>query len=367
METNNILLVDDVEENLFSLESMLAGEGRFFFKALSGNDALKIAYKEEISLILMDVQMPEMDGFVTARLLKSNAKTRKIPIVFVTAINKDQHYVIQGLDEGAIDYLFKPLDISVTRSKVATLLQLYRQQIELEKKNKELQLLNQEKNRLLGIAAHDLRNPLGNIIFLSDFIMDERERLSEDQLKFLNMIQGTGTYMLNLIDSLLDVSIIESGNLDLKLSEVNIVDMIQKTIDIFKIPAGKKNMNIVFEKEEANINATLDEGKIIQVMNNLISNAIKFSKPDTTIFINTGNKNGQLFITVEDQGQGIAKEEMGKLFKFFSRTSTISTHGEKSTGLGLAISLRIVEAHKGKIDVQSELGKGTVFSVNLPA
>jgi adenylate cyclase len=140
----NILLVDDRPENVFSLENMLADEDRVFFKAFSGNDALKIAYKENLSLILLDVQMPEMDGFETAELLKANNRTKNIPIIFVTAINKETKYILRGLDEGgAIDYLFKPLDTQVTRAKVAVLLKFYLQKKLLEEQSAQLKLQNE--------------------------------------------------------------------------------------------------------------------------------------------------------------------------------------------------------------------------------
>ena len=143
---HKILIVDDREENLYSLESMLAEEGRQILKAGSGEEALRIAFREDISLILLDVQMPEMDGFEVAHMLKSTKRTRKTPIIFVTAISKEKKYMLQGLDEGAMDYLFKPLDNDITCAKVNTLLKLYDQQRELELKNNELSKLNEQKN-----------------------------------------------------------------------------------------------------------------------------------------------------------------------------------------------------------------------------
>ena len=142
----NILIVDDRPENVFSLESMLEDDDRFFFKAFSGNEALKIAYKENLSLILLDVQMAEMNGFETAELLKSNTKTKNIPIIFVTAINKETKYILRGLDEGAIDYLFKPLDTQITRAKVSVLLKFYQQTKLLEEQSLQLK----QKNEIMG-------------------------------------------------------------------------------------------------------------------------------------------------------------------------------------------------------------------------
>lgn len=362
---HKILLVDDREENLFSLENMLQQDGRTFFKANSGNEALKVAFKEELSLIMLDVQMPGMDGFATANILQSNPKTSNVPIVFVTAINKEQKHMIKGLKGGAIDYLFKPLEIDVTRAKVETLLRFNDQQKELEAANKKLEAINQEKNRILGIVAHDLRNPLGNIILLSDFLISEDPGLEGEQLEFAEMINESGTFLLNMVESLLNVSKIEAGKLELDLVNKNLIDVIGHTIKVNKYLSDKKNIEMSFKHDISHIDMLLDEGKMQQVFNNLISNAIKFSKPETQIEISAEARGNTALICVKDQGQGISSDEIGKLFQYFSKTSTQSTAGEESTGLGLAICKKIVEAHGGRISVESQLGTGSVFKVEL--
>jgi len=364
---HNLLIVDDREENIFSLKNMLEGESRTFFTALSGNDALKIAFKEELSLILMDVQMPEMDGFETVEILKSNPRTSKIPVIFVTAINKDTKYVIKGLEDGAIDYLFKPLDIEITRAKVATILLLISQQKELEAKNSELNRLNEEKNYLLGMAAHDLRNPLGNILILSDFIIDESaDILSDTQRGFINMIKQSSTYMMGLINNILDVSKIESGKLEIKAKPVDLVSIIDNNLMLNIHLAEKKKIRLDKELCSDNLMIRADPQYIEQVLNNLISNAVKFSLSDTKIIVRLETNEDCATISVIDQGPGIPDNELGKLFKFFSRTSVTTTAGEHSTGLGLAISRKIVEAHNGEIKVESTKGVGSTFSFTLP-
>ncbi len=364
---DNILIVDDREENIFSLESMLEKDERFFFRATSGNDALKIAFKENIDLILMDVQMPEMDGFETVEILKSNPRTNKIPIIFVTAINKDSKYVVKGLQDGAIDYLFKPVDIDITRAKVSNILLMINQKKELEAKNEELSRLNQEKNQLLGMAAHDLRNPLGNILVLSDFIIDEAsDKLSGEEKGFLGMIKQSSTYMMGLINNILDVSKIESGKLEIKPVPTDINQLIKSNIGLNKYLANKKDITLELEIPEEEINAMADSSYIEQVLNNLVSNAIKFSLGGTKIMVRLEKMPDHCIVSVIDEGPGIPENELGKLFKFFSRTSVQSTQGEHSTGLGLAISRKIVEAHCGTITVNSKKGAGSTFSFSLP-
>ena len=201
-QPDKILIVDDKPENLYSLETLLAAEGREIVKASSGKEALMLAHKQDFCLILLDVQMPEMDGFEVAQMLKSTRRTRKTPIIFITAISKEKKYMIRGLEGGAVDYLFKPLDTEVTKAKVNSFLKLFHQQQELEILNNELAALNEQKNYFLGMASHDLRNPLGNIITLSQFIEADAENMSEENRSFLAAIINSGQYMLNLLNDL---------------------------------------------------------------------------------------------------------------------------------------------------------------------
>ena len=364
---HKILLVDDRTENLYALENILACENRTILKASSGEEALKIAFSEDLSLILLDVQMPVMDGFEVAHLLKQTNRTKKTPILFVTAISKEKKYMLKGYQEGCIDYLFKPLDIDITQAKVNTLLKFYEQQRELEFKNIELAKLNQEKNYFLGVASHDLRNPIGNIISLVNILEDElRDQLSDDLKEMLHMMQDSGRDMLELLNNLLDVSKIESGNMNLKLKNNSIADTIQKSINDNIRTANSKQIILDYNIADNLPNVCFDKIHLQQVLNNLISNAIKFSFGNTHVEINVGLKNHEVIVSVKDQGQGIPSNDIHRVFLPFARTSVSSTNGEKSTGLGLTIAKRIVEAHGGNIWLSSEVGKGTTFFFSLP-
>lgn len=364
---NKILIVDDRPENLYSLESMLAEDDRIIIKAGSGQEALKIAFNEDLSLIMLDVQMPEMDGFEVAHMLKSTKRTKKIPILFVTAISKEKKYMLQGLEEGAVDYLFKPLDIEITRAKVNTLLCIYNQQQELEEKNEALAKLNEEKNYFLGVASHDLRNPLGNIITLAGFLEDEcKSQLSEDNKQYLELIISTGTQMLAMLNDLLDVSKIESGQMELQLTEHHPVDIITRVINEYRLSAQRKNINLHFSAAADLKPVKIDALQIMQVLNNLISNAIKYSVQNTSVEIVAELKGDTIQFAVIDQGQGIPEKEIEQVFVPFRKTSVKSTAGEKSTGLGLTIAKKVIEAHGGNIGVKSEVGKGSTFYFTLP-
>lgn len=364
---HKILIVDDRPENLYSLESMLSEDDRIILKADSGEEALKIAFNEDLSLIMLDVQMPEMDGFEVAHMLKSTKRTKKTPIIFVTAISKEKKYMLQGLEEGAMDYLFKPLDTDITRAKVDTLLKFYAQQKELEQKNLELTKLNEEKNYFLGVASHDLRNPLGNIITLASFIQnDNGMNLSKENNNYIDVIINSGRHMLDLLNNLLDVTKIESGTMDLELKHMHIADVIQQSINENKLSADRKGISLEFSISDNIPMNTFDPMQIQQVLNNLISNAIKYSHKNTNIEINTELQNEKIIVTVKDQGQGIPENEQHNIFVPFNKTSVKSTNGEKSTGLGLTIAKKVVESHGGEIWLNSEVGTGTSFSFSLP-
>lgn len=364
---HKILLVDDRPENLYSLESMLSEDDRIILKANSGEEALKIAFSEDLSLIMLDVQMPDMDGFEVAHMLKSTKRTKNTPIIFVTAISKEKKYMLQGLSEGAIDYLFKPLDIDVTKAKVETLLKFYTQQKELEQKNIELAKLNEEKNYFLGVASHDLRNPLGNILTLASFIEQEsNNNLSAEHKNYLEVIINSGRHMLELLNNLLDVSKIESGSMELQLQQGLITDIIQQSISENKLAADKKEISLEYSIADKLPKSSFDAMQIQQVLSNLISNAIKYSHKGTHVEINADLQNDSIVVTVKDQGQGIPIAEQANLFLPFSKTSVKSTNGEKSTGLGLTIAKKVIEAHGGSIWMTSTVGQGSSFCFSLP-
>ena len=240
-------------------------------------------------------------------------------------------------------------------------------QRELTKKNIELEKLNEEKNRFLGIAAHDLRNPLNAIQMYSEFLSDEAsEVLTPEQLEFVSIIHSSSQFMLRLVNDLLDVAKIESGKLELNLARTDLIDLIRHNVTLNNTMASKKNISIDFHYDQDIPVALVDTAKIEQVLNNLIVNAIKFSNPGSVINVKVARSGKGAVISVKDQGQGIPDGEIDKLFKPFQRTSVRSTGGEDSTGLGLAIVRKIVMGHQGRVWVESEVGKGSTFYVALP-
>jgi PAS domain S-box-containing protein len=237
----------------------------------------------------------------------------------------------------------------------------------LQQSNDQLRELNNQKNEFLGMAAHDLRNPIA-VIQNSSLVLSRysSENLSEKQKEFLKKIYDTSKFMLKLLNNLLDISKIESGKLELEMTKNNYPDFVKKNIEFNRFFATEKGISVDFVLPDDILLLDFDKNKIEQVLNNLISNAIKYSHSDTTIRIEVFKEKNFVVTRVIDQGQGIPENELPHVFKPFQKASTKPTAGEKSTGLGLAIVKKIVEGHQGKIGVESEVGKGSTFFFKLP-
>ncbi len=240
-------------------------------------------------------------------------------------------------------------------------------QRELAKKNRELDELNKLKNQFLGIAAHDLRNPLGVVLGYSELLLDDDYQHSpEENREMLSSIHQTGKFMLSLVNDLLDIANIESGKLELNISEQDFNRVVRETLKGSEIFAKAKSMKLLFHPSSFPLEVRMDRPKIEQVIGNLVSNAIKYSFPGSTIELSLERIGDYARFVVRDHGQGIREEELAKLFKPFQKASSKSTAGEKSTGLGLSIVKKIVEAHQGESGVTSQLGEGSAFFFTLP-
>ncbi|MEI7490724.1 MAG: HAMP domain-containing sensor histidine kinase [Bacteroidota bacterium] len=245
--------------------------------------------------------------------------------------------------------------------------ELVNMQRELAKKNRDLARLSKLKDQFLGIAAHDLRSPIGVILGYSELLLDQDIKTNpSDQADLLQRIHKTGHFMLGLVNDLLDIANIESGKLELNLSEQDLTEVIGETIRMNEMFARAKSIKVKFENPGKRLKIYIDRPKIEQVLTNLLTNSIKYSFPKSKITISIESSPQKVRVSVNDQGQGIKEEELGKLFKPFQKTSTRSTNGEKSTGLGLLIVKKIVEAHKGEIGVTSKFGVGSEFFFTLP-
>jgi signal transduction histidine kinase/ActR/RegA family two-component response regulator len=241
-------------------------------------------------------------------------------------------------------------------------------QRELSQKNTRLEELNQLKNEFLGMAAHDLRNPLAAILAYSEFLIEQAgPEMNEEHSHFLEIIHSSSEFMLQMVNDLLDITTIESGQLTLEPQETDVLSLLEDNLTVNRVLAEKKSIHIEFEpRGSLPDRLMLDRSKFDQVLNNLLSNAIKYSYPESEICVWTEIRDNEWWIAVEDEGQGIPEDEQDAVFRIYDRTSVRSTSGERSTGLGLAITKRIVAGHRGRIWLESEEGVGSTFYVALP-
>lgn len=240
-------------------------------------------------------------------------------------------------------------------------------QRELARQNAELERLNAQKNELLGMAAHDLRTPLSAILGYSQFMVGDAAAITPDQQRlFLGRIVTSAEFMLKLVDDLLDVARIEAGKLHLRREDTDLDALLRGAVEVASVLARPKDIEVVFACPDPLPVLSVDAVKIEQVMNNLLGNAVKFSGPGTRVVVGAALREGAVAVSVQDQGPGIPDSERARLFRPFSTTSVRATGGERSTGLGLAIAKRIVEAHGGRLTLDSEVGQGSTFTFTLP-
>lgn len=238
---------------------------------------------------------------------------------------------------------------------------------ELNKKTAELFRLNEQKNRFLGIAAHDMRSPLGHILSCSGFLLeDASERINEQEKDFLTIIHDSSNFMLRLIDDILDISAIEAGKLYLNLEPTDLTGLIEENLRLNQLLAAKRDQSLVLAGAPKRLLLELDRSKIMQVMNNLVSNAIKFSPRGGVITVSLTSNDHEAVVSVTDQGPGVSDADQKVLFQPFGKTSVKDSTGEKGTGLGLSIAQRIVTGHGGRIGLDSQPGQGSTFYFSLP-
>lgn len=363
-----VLIADDDRLNIRILGGILGGEGFVLGEAASGEQALEVYAVFQPDLVLLDVTMPGIDGFETCRRLRAQYGENCAPVVFITA-RSDSNDVVEGLGAGAVDYLPKPFKPKEVLARIRSHLQnriLSEQQKLLVE---QLRQANQAKNKFLGMAAHDLRNPLASIRGIAEFLREGAVGpLNPDQLDLVETIHGASTSMLDMVNELLDVATIESGELKIHRSNHDLAELVSKAVAMINREAAKKGTRIVFERPPAPVILPIDPAKMKQVIDNLLTNGVKYSPPGSTITISVSRNDatGTCSLAVRDQGPGIPENERDKLFKDFSRLSSQPTGGEKSTGLGLAICRKIVDAHHGSIGAENLPQGGCEFRVTLP-
>ncbi|MEI7956313.1 MAG: hybrid sensor histidine kinase/response regulator [Verrucomicrobiota bacterium] len=376
-----VLLVDDQAIIGEAVRRILQAQPGFdFHYCAEGALAVSAALKLAPLVILQDLVMPDANGLELVKAYRRCPELQQTPVI-VLSTKDDPTVKKAAFEAGANDYIVKlpdPIELLARVRYHANACLAHRQlhealralresQAQLLDRNTALERLNEQKNRLLGMAAHDLRNPLGVILAYSDFLETEASNvLSVDQMDFVSTIKTTSEFMLHLINELLDVSTIESGQLHLECVPTDLGELARRNVALNRVLAQQKHIDLELTVGAALPLLTLDRGKLEQVLNNLIGNAIKYSYPNTRITVSLTSADRDVTVAVSDQGQGIPETDLPKLFKAFGRANVRTTAGEQSTGLGLAIARKIIEGHGGTIAVQSQVGTGSTFSFHLP-
>lgn len=354
-----ILVVDDMKENVDMLNQYFQMKGFQTILAYGGKEAIEKAEQETPDLILLDVIMPDVDGFqVCETLKKKRTHFKNIPIVLVTA-RDDLASKIKGLEMGADDYVTKPFEIRELEARVNCA-------VRLKKAHDELKDLNEMKNQFLGIASHDLKGPIARIEQAAELILKNRDDFKPEQLRQLERIKKEARDIFNLISDLLNVVKIDAGKLGLDTKETDLEILIDELLRMNFTAAESKKIKIETVIETGIPKMIADPMRLLEVLENLISNAMKFSRPGGIITVDLRKVKMGLELSVADQGVGIPEAEVPHVFDRFVRLSPKPTAGEKGTGLGLSICKQIVELHKGKISLKSDVGKGTIVTVFLP-
>lgn len=362
------LLVDDLDSNLVALQGLLEREGLELLKARSGPEALELLLVHEVALALLDVQMPGMNGFELAELMRGTERTRRVPIIFLTAGAVDQQRRFRGYDAGAVDFIFKPIEPHILRSKAEIFFELAVQRETLRRTAEEAQRANRAKDDFLAALSHELRTPLTPVLLTAASLQGD-DALSPEVRAQLAMIRRNVELEAKLIDDLLDITRISSGKFTIAPVPTDIHEVLGHTLEIVRGEATGKALQFSTQLEAREHHALVDPTRIQQVFWNLVKNAVKFTPAGGSVSIVTRNEEGgSLVVSVADTGLGISAEALPRIFRAFEQGDVAGQHRYGGLGLGLAISHAIVEVHGGKIVAQSEgIGRGATFTVTLKA
>ncbi len=353
-----LLIVDDVSKNLQVLGSVLREEDYEISAAISGKQALAIAADIHPDLILLDIMMPEMDGFETCRRLKDNPSTADIPVMFLTA-RTDADDIVKGFALGAVDYITKPFNRQELLARVATHLALrYSQQ--------QLRETIRDKDKFFSIIAHDLRGPLGSFMSIAEYVAENIAELEINDAKTLfREMQHTGKGVYVLLENLLEWSRIQLGTIQFNAEVVDIASILERTYNLLRSQADQKQ--ITLKVDMTHLDVVADRNMIATVVRNLISNAVKYTPRGGQISVTlmTRPEQGKVYISVQDSGVGMDEERVAGLFDITQTKSTPGTDKEKGSGLGLILCKELVALHDQSLHVESEKGKGSTFTFTL--
>jgi two-component system, sensor histidine kinase and response regulator len=361
-----VLAVDDTPANLRVLVETLSSSGYEVLVATDGHSAIETARYARPDLILLDVLMPGIDGYQTCEELKKVDETAAIPIIFMTALSETEDKV-KAFELGAVDYITKPFEQAELLARVSTHITLARLRKALEARNQQLEELNKLKNEFMGMAAHDVRNPLSSVLACAELVDAIADSVPPEKVRLLvGQIATAARRISDIVTNLLDVNAIDSGQRRLQIEAHDLAGVVARVVLQNGHKAAAKGITVQYVPPAEPVAALVDVGAAEQVIDNIVSNAVKYSPADRQVFVRLGAGDGVVRIEVQDQGPGISKEDQAKMYGKFCRLSAKPTAGEPSTGLGLWIVKELTETMKGTIRCESEMGQGTMFVVEWP-
>jgi signal transduction histidine kinase len=380
----NILIVDDEPKNLTVLEAILDSPSYRLVRAESAQDALLALVAEDFALLILDIRMPGMTGFELAEMIRQRKKTAQVPIIFLTAFyNEDQH-VLAGYGSGAVDYLLKPVNATVLRSKVAIFSELHRKQREIETANRALLELNEtlerrvmertealaeldrRKDEFLAMMSHELRSPLAPIANALQLLGTQRGNENPIQHQARSIIERQMGNLQHLVDDLLEVSRMTTGKIPLRRKPVVVGDIVKGAVETVRSVVEERRHELTVTLPPDPIRLHADKGRLEQVIANLLHNAAKYTEEAGRIWLSVDLEGESVVIRVRDTGLGISPEFLPRIFELFAQEEQSLDRSQGGLGIGLALVRRFAELHGGDVQAFSTLGQGSEFVVRLP-
>ncbi len=366
------LLVDDLPENLLSLEALLQRDELMLLKARSGDEALELLLQHDVALALIDVQMPGLNGFELAELMRGNERTRRVPIIFVTAGTHTAERRFQGYEAGAVDFIQKPIEPEVLRSKAAIFAELYRQRQMiseqrdlLEAQTRALQLADKRKNEFIGVLVHELRNPLAALNGGLKILSRKPDAGKVEQIH--GLMHQQMDHIIRLVDDLLDVSRITQGKINLVKSDFDLRDAIHSALDMTGQAIEERNHAVTVRVPDQPCRVFADKVRLTQCVSNLVNNAAKYTPMGGQIEVALELHPRTYRVSVTDNGLGLSAEGAGAIFTMFEQVEEHRNHAHGGLGIGLALVKQLMELHGGDVSVWSDgPGLGSVFTLELP-
>ncbi len=359
----DILVVDDTPANLDVLVEMLGEQGYRARPVLSGFLALQSARLQPPDLILLDINMPEMNGYEVCQRLKADANLKDIPVIFISALH-DTVDKVQAFDAGAVDYIAKPFQFEEVKARVQTHLRTYRMQKELEQQYAAIKKLEELKDNLTHMIVHDMASPIQTIGLAVDLALGGETGQSRENVEVLSRAADASRSLTEMVNSLLDISRMEAGQMPLHPADADLRHLAEEAAETMRLLAGAKEIRLAVQGPSVPLRADTD--LIRRVFINLIGNALKFTPKGGDVFITTSTFDGLAAAEVHDTGIGIPEEYHERIFEKFGQIETDQPRPQHSSGLGLTFCRLVVGAHGGRIGVRSHPGAGSTFWFALP-